>query len=179
MSADRSTVRRRENRGIEHIEHKEDSMNYVTRYRPSGSLFSLPRELDRFMEDALGGWGRGENLREWFPSTDVSETPETLTLRLEVPGLSRDQIKISVENNTLTVRGEKTQETSTEGETFHRTERSFGAFERSFTLPTHVDADNVKAALQDGILKITLPRREEAKAREIAIEGGSKKRIEA
>jgi HSP20 family protein len=80
----------------------------------------------------------------------------------------------------LTVRGEKSQETSSEDETFHRTERSFGAFERSFSLPSYVDTDNVKASLQDGVLTVTLPRREEAKAREIAIEGGGqKKRIEA
>jgi HSP20 family protein len=153
-------------------------MSHLTRYRPSG-IFSVPRELDRFMEEALGSWGRGENLHEWFPVTDVSETPESLTLRLEVPGLSRDQLKISVENNTLTVRGEKKQETSSEDETFHRTERSFGAFERSFTLPPYVDTDTVKASLHDGVLSVTLPRREEAKAREISIEGGSQKRLQS
>jgi HSP20 family protein len=155
-------------------------MNYLSRQRPSAGIFSLPRELDRFMEETLGPWGRGESLRQWFPVTDVSETPESLTLRLEVPGLSRDKLKIAVENNTLTVRGEKSQETSSEDETFHRTERSFGAFERSFTLPPYVDTDNVKASLQDGVLTVTLPRREEAKAREISIEGGGqKKQIEA
>ncbi|HET9334678.1 MAG TPA: Hsp20/alpha crystallin family protein [Gemmatimonadota bacterium] len=155
-------------------------MTYVTRYRPFNNVFALPRELDRMMDEALGSWGRGgENLRQWFPVTDVSETPEALTLRLEVPGLSRDQLKISVENNTLTVRGEKTQETSSEDETFHRTERSFGGFERSFSLPPYVDTEDVKAALQDGVLAITLPRRAEAKAREISIDGGSKKKIES
>lgn len=154
-------------------------MTYLTRYRPINGLFSLPREIDRMMEDTLGPWGRGENLRQWFPVTDISETPESLTLRLEVPGLTRDQIKISVENNTLSVRGEKVQETSSEDESFHRTERSFGAFERSFALPPYVDTDQVKASLNDGVLAISLPRREEAKAREISIEGSGKKRIEA
>lgn len=154
-------------------------MTYLTRYRPINGLFSLPREIDRMMEESLGPWGRGENLRQWFPVTDISETPESLTLRLEVPGLTRDQIRISVENNTLSVRGEKVQETSSENESFHRTERSFGAFERSFALPPYVDTDQVKASLNDGVLAISLPRREEAKAREISIEGGGKKRIEA
>lgn len=154
-------------------------MTYLTRYRPINGLFSLPREIDRMMEESLGPWGRGENLRQWFPVTDISETPESLTLRLEVPGLTRDQIRISVENNTLSVRGEKVQETSSENEAFHRTERSFGAFERSFALPPYVDTDQVKASLNDGVLAISLPRREEAKAREISIEGGGKKRIEA
>lgn len=157
-------------------------MTYLTRYRPLDSVFSLPRELDRWMDEALGGvqYARGENLRTWFPLTDVSETPEHLTLRLEVPGLSREDVKISVENNTLTVRGEKKQETSSEDENFFRAERTYGAFERSFSLPTHVNSDDVKASLQDGILTIRFPRREEAKAREIAIEGnGKEKRIQA
>jgi HSP20 family protein len=102
-------------------------MTYVTRYRPFNNVFALPRELDRMMDEALGSWGRGgENLRQWFPVTDVSETPEALTLRLEVPGLSRDQLKISVENNTLTVRGRRPGASS--GDEACRTERSFGAF---------------------------------------------------
>ena len=155
-------------------------MTYVTRYRPLNNIFGLSRDLDRMVDEAIGSWGRGENLRQWLPDTDVSETPEALTLRLEVPGLSRDQLKLSVENNMLTVRGEKTQETSSEDETFHRTERSFGAFERSFALPPYVDTEDVKASLEDGVLVIMLPRREESKAREISIEGdGQKKHIEA
>lgn len=153
-------------------------MTFITRYRPANTAFSLPREMDRWFDEALNlaPWGRGENLRQWFPATDVSETPEHLTLRLEVPGLSREDIKISVESNTLTVRGEKTQETSTENETFYRTERSYGSFERSFSLPAHVDTEHVSAAMTDGVLTIKLPRREEARAREIAIEGGKEQR---
>ncbi|MBW3660613.1 MAG: Hsp20/alpha crystallin family protein [Gemmatimonadetes bacterium] len=158
-------------------------MTFLTRYRPYRSpLSALPRELDRLMDEALGTmeWGRGENLRNWFPVTDVSETPEHLSLRLEVPGLSRDQIKISVEDNMLTVRGEKKQETTREDETFYRTERSYGSFERSFSLPTHFDKDAIHASLEDGVLTIRVPRREEAKAREISIEGsGERKEIEA
>ena len=102
---------------------------------------------------------------------DVSETPEHLVLHLEVPGMSRDQIKISVENNVLTVRGEKQQEATQENESWYRTDRSYGSFERSFSLPTHVDSDNVRAMLENGVLTIKLPRREEARPREIAIEG--------
>jgi HSP20 family protein len=155
-------------------------MNNVTRYRPLNSVFAMPRDLSRLMDDVFGGnWEIGENLRQWLPATDVSETPEAVTLRLEVPGLTRDQIRIAVENNTLTVRGEKTQETSSENETFRRTERSFGSFERSFSLPAYVDTDNVQASLQDGVLSVTLPRREETKAREIQIEGGNRKQVES
>ena len=146
-------------------------MTTLTRFRPIDGFLSLPRELDRWMEEALAGWGRGENLRSWFPVTDVSETPEHLILRLEVPGMKRDDVKISVENNVLTVRGEKRQESAQENESWYRTERSYGAFERSFSLPPHVDPDNVRASLDSGVLTVKLPRREEARPREIPIEG--------
>jgi HSP20 family protein len=147
-------------------------MTFLTRYRPLEDVFTLPRQIDRWMNEALGSieWGGGESLRQWLPATDVSETPEALVLRLEVPGLSREDLKISVERNILTVRGEKEQEVATENETFHRTERSYGSFERSFSLPSHVDADDVKAALKAGVLTLRLPRREEARAREITID---------
>lgn len=153
-------------------------MTYPTRYRPFDAVFTLPRQLDRWMNEAFGDLqlGTAENLRTWFPVTDVSETPEHLVLRLEVPGLAREDIKLSVERNTLTVRGEKRQETATENENFYRSERSYGSFERSFALPSHVDADAVKAAMENGVLTITFPRREEAKAREIQIEGGGQRK---
>jgi len=157
-------------------------MTYLTRYRPLNNIWNLPRELDRMFDETLGNiqFGRGENLRQWFPVTDVSETPDFLVLKLEVPGMDREDLKISVENNTLTVRGEKKQETSSEDETFFRTERSYGSFERTFALPSHVDHDNVKASLENGVLTVRLPRREEARAREITIEGeGEAKKIEA
>ena len=157
-------------------------MTHLTRYHPFDSVFALPRQLDRWMNEAFGDLqlGTAENLRTWFPVTDVSETPDQLILRLEVPGLSRDDIKLSVERNTLTVRGEKRQETTTEGENFYRNERAYGSFERSFALPSHIDADAVKATMENGVLTITFPRREEAKAREIQIEGaGQRKEIKA
>lgn len=153
-------------------------MTYLTRYTPFDGVLTLPRQLDRWMNEALGDLqlGSAENLRTWFPVTDVSETPEHLTLRLEVPGLSREDIKLSVERNTLTVRGEKRQETATENESFYRSERAYGAFERSFALPSHIDADSVKASLENGVLTIRFPRREEAKARQIEIEGGGQRK---
>lgn len=153
-------------------------MTYLTRFRPYDSVFALPRQLDRWMNEALGDLqlGSAENLRTWFPATDVSETPEYLTLRLEVPGLSRDDVMLSIERNTLTVHGEKRQETTTENENFYRSERSYGSFERSFALPSHVDPDGVKASMENGVLTIRFPRREEAKARPIEIEGGDRRK---
>jgi HSP20 family protein len=149
-------------------------MTYLTRYRPWSNVLSLPHELDRWMDEAFGtrDWFRAAD-RQWFPAVDVSETPDFLTLRLEVPGMATEDIKIGVENSTLTVRGEKKHETKTEDETFYRSERSYGAFERSFSLPGYVNNEDVHAKLEDGVLTIRLPRREEAKSREITIEGGS------
>ena len=153
-------------------------MTYLTRYRPIDSVFTLPRQLDRWMSEAFGDLqlGSAENLRTWFPVTDVSETAEELVLRLEVPGLSREDVKLSIERSTLTVRGEKRQETTTENENFYRSERSYGAFERSFALPAHVDTEAVKASMENGVLTIRFPRREEAKARPIEIEGGGQRK---
>ncbi|MDX1624569.1 MAG: Hsp20/alpha crystallin family protein [Gemmatimonadota bacterium] len=117
-------------------------------------------------------------VRAWVPATDVSETAESFVLTMELPGVSREDVSISVEDNVLTVRGEKRLER--EHEQRHRTERMHGTFERSFTLPRHVDADAVKAVMESGVLEIRLPRHEEAKAREIRIEGESeRKEIEA
>ncbi|HET6341604.1 MAG TPA: Hsp20/alpha crystallin family protein [Gemmatimonadota bacterium] len=153
-------------------------MTYLTRYRPIDSVFTLPRQLDRWMSEAFGDLqlGTAENLRTWFPATDVSETPDELTLRLEVPGLSREDVALSIERHALTVRGEKRQESTTENENFYRSERSYGSFERSFALPSHVDTDGVKASMENGVLTIRFPRREEAKARPIEIEGGGRRK---
>ncbi|MEJ2151770.1 MAG: Hsp20/alpha crystallin family protein [Gemmatimonadota bacterium] len=156
-------------------------MTYLTRYRPFNSVFSLPHELDRWVDEAFGSrdWFRAAE-RQWFPAADVSETPDFLTLRLEVPGMVTEDIKIGVENNTLTVRGEKKHESKSEDETFFRSERSYGAFERSFSLPGYVNSEDVHAKLDNGVLTIRLPRREEAKSREIAIESAdSTKQIES
>lgn len=156
-------------------------MTYLTRYRPFNSVFSLPHELDRWVDEAFGSrdWFRAAE-RQWFPAADVSETPDFLTLRLEVPGMVTEDIKIGVENNTLTVRGEKKHESKSEDETFFRSERSYGAFERSFSLPGYVNSEDVRAKLDNGVLTIRLPRREEAKSREIAIESAdSTKQIES
>lgn len=152
-------------------------MTFVTHYRPGNDAFSFVRDFDRLVNETLGQLsGREEGARRWTPAADVSETTEALKLRLEVPGLSNEEVNIWVENKVLTIRGEKAEETRQENEKFHRSERVYGSFERSFTLPTHVDAENVKASLRNGVLTVKMPRLPEAKAREIAIE--SEKAIE-
>ena len=107
----------------------------------------------------------------WVPAVDIYESDEKeIVIKAELPGLRRDDIDLTVENNTLTVRGERMPDEGIRDGQFHRSERVFGTCSRSFTLPNTVDAARVKAEYRDGVLTVRLPRREEAKPRQIAVE---------
>ncbi len=106
---------------------------------------------------------------KWLPPVDVRETDEALTLTAEVPGLSKDDVSITLENNVLTISGERRFEKDAEKESYHRIERAYGTFSRSFTLPANVESDKAKATFENGVLSIALPKSEEAKPRKIAI----------
>ena len=106
----------------------------------------------------------------WMPPVDIYSTGEhELVIKAELPGMQKDDIDITVENFTLTIRGEKKSEQTVKDEQFHRVERSYGAFTRSFALPHTVDANNVEAEYRDGVLTVKLPRREEAKPKQIKV----------
>lgn len=107
----------------------------------------------------------------WLPPVDIYETPDKeIVLKAELPGLKRDAIDLTVEHNTLTIRGQRPPDDGTADAQFHRSERVFGPFTRSFTLPNTVDAARVKAEYRDGVLTVRLPRREEARPRQIAVD---------
>lgn len=106
---------------------------------------------------------------EWWPAVNVSETPETVVVTAEIPGLEPKEIEISVVGDTLTIRGEKRMEREEKGKTWYRREIVGGKFTRSFTLPTSVDAEHVDATSKAGILTITLPKRAEARAKKIEV----------
>lgn len=132
----------------------------------------MMRELlrwDPFQElGALPAWeGSG-----FVPGFDVKETPEALILQADLPGLTEKDVNISLTGNRLTVTGERRAEQKREGESYYTLERSFGAFTRSFTLPEEVNIDKVQAELKDGVLTLTLPKRPEAKPRQIPLKGG-------
>ncbi len=105
----------------------------------------------------------------WLPPVDVKDTKDGLSITLEVPGVKPEDLKISVENQVLTIRGEKKNVSEETDARWHRFERTFGSFERSFTLPTSVDSDRIEARVTDGVLTLTLPRAEKAKLKEIAV----------
>jgi HSP20 family protein len=106
---------------------------------------------------------------DWIPAVDVEETGENFLIRAEMPGLKKEDVKISLAENILTVSGEKKMETKTDERKYHRLERTYGSFQRSFSLPEPIKADKISAVFKDGILEVKVPKSEEAKPREIDI----------
>ena len=105
----------------------------------------------------------------WMPTVDISETENDFEIRAELPGVSESDVNISVTDNRLTVKGEKRQEAEVEGKNYHRVERRYGNFQRSFTLPRNVETSNIKAGYTDGVLTVLIPKPEAAKPTEIPI----------
>jgi len=105
----------------------------------------------------------------WTPVVDIAEHDDDYVVKVELPGINKDDVKITLENNVLTIRGEKKQEKESKKENFHRIERSYGSFQRSFTLPMTVKNDKIDASYKDGILTIALPKAEEAKPKQIEV----------
>lgn len=130
-------------------------------------LEDMSARLNRLFGDP--GAGEASHRVLWSPAVNVEETKEELRLTAELPGMTIDDIEIEVENNILSLRGQKRQEEETEDRKFHVWERSFGGFERSFTLPRTVKADEISAHFRDGILNIQMPKAPEAKGRKISI----------
>ena len=152
-------------------------MTYITRFQPLSDFVSLQREMSRLFQDF--GRGSEELLTSgtFVPAADIYEDEHNITIKLEVPGIEEKDLDIRLENNTLTVRGERNFEKEEKEENFHRVERRYGSFARSFTLPNSVDSDNAQASYENGILKIKLAKREEAKPKQIKV--GVVKTLEA
>ena len=107
----------------------------------------------------------------WLPPVDIAEERDRILITAELPGFKQDQIQINMEGSVLTIRGERKFEDEKDGRNYHRVERAYGQFVRSFTLPNNVDRDSIKASFRDGVLELDLPKREEAKPRQIQISG--------
>ena len=147
-------------------------MPSIIRYEPFKEMVSLQDRMNRLFEEA---WGRSHRPDEdfitgtWAPAVDVRETKESLEISVELPGMDPKDVAITVENNILTLRGSREFEKADEGETYHRVERAYGAFERSFTLPRSVNAEKINAKFKQGVLHLSLPKREETKPRSVKI----------
>ncbi len=146
-------------------------MNYLTTRKPMRNLFSLHNEMGRVFGDLFGSREGGTDSEEhtWMPVVDVSETETNFEIRAELPGVSENDVKVSVTDNRLTINGEKRHEEKTEGKNYHRAERWYGRFQRSFTLPRHVETASIKAGFKNGILTLTIPKAEIAKPTEVPI----------
>lgn len=141
----------------------------LARWSPITGLAAL--EIDRLNRMFEATWN-GETLTPgaWVPAVDIAETTEkTIVVKAELPEMRREDIKVSFENNVLTIEGQRTLKREESGETYHRVERGYGSFRRSFTMPATVDAGAVAADYKDGVLTITLPRREESRPRQIQV----------
>ena len=133
-------------------------------------MFSLQREMNRVFDSFFRGADEPGLLNgTWIPAVDVAEGDDAYTVKMELPGVNKDDVKITLESNVLTIRGEKQAETEVNEKNFHRTERSYGSFQRSFTLPTSVKNDKIDAVYKDGILTVSLPKAEEAKPKQIEV----------
>ena len=142
----------------------------VIRWKPRNELEGLRREMDRMFDNFYRSSSEDvESLSGIYPFVDIKETKDDLILTAEVPGISKDDINSSFSENTLTIKGEKKEEKKEDNHNYHKSERRFGSFQRSFTLGTKIDADKVKASCKDGILVIEMPKKEEVKPKEIPI----------
>jgi HSP20 family protein len=133
---------------------------------PAAQLFGGLNRLNWMLDEAFNGSGAA---LAWMPACDIIEDKEQLKVVLELPGVRPEDVKINLENQVLTVRGEKKVAAEESKERWHRYERSYGSFERSFTLPGSVDAERIHATAEHGVLTLTLPKSEKAKPREIPV----------
>ncbi len=145
----------------------------IVRWEPFRDLISIQDRMNRIFDEAFRGsrgteedWALGGS---WAPPVDIYEQDGNLVLKAELPGIDPKDVDVRVENNVLTLRGERKFDEEVQRESCHRVERAYGTFSRSFTLPNMVDTSNIKAEFKDGLLQVTMPKREEAKPKQIPI----------
>lgn len=143
----------------------------ITKYDPFRELRSLQDEVNRLFSGALPKSGIQEEILRgaWAPNVDIYENKEKLVLQAELPGMKTEDVDVSVENSVITIKGERRFEKNDEGDNYHRIERAYGSFSRSFTLPQTVTSEGAQANFKDGILTVELAKREETKAKKIEV----------
>ncbi len=146
----------------------------IVRWEPFRDMLSLQERMNRLFDESFRGsrpsneddWALGGT---WAPVVDIFEREGTIVLKAELPGIDLKDVDIRLENNVLTLRGERKIDNEVKRESYHRVERAYGTFSRSFTLPSVVDQEKIKADYRDGVLTVSLPKREEAKPKQISI----------
>lgn len=144
----------------------------LARSNPFREMERMQREMDRLFNGGLTRFTRGEEamtITEWSPSVDISEDDKEFVVKAELPEVKKDDVKVTVEDDVLTIRGERKAEQEEKGKKYHRIERSYGSFERSFTLPEVTDASKISSEFKDGVLTVHLPKNPNAKPKAIEI----------
>jgi HSP20 family protein len=147
----------------------------IVRWEPFRDLVSIQDRMNRIFDDAFRGTSRTAGEDDWAlggawaPAVDIFEKDGSIVLKAELPGVDPKDVDVRVENNVLTLRGERKFESEAKREQYHRVERAYGSFSRSFTLPNVVDTEHIKAEYKDGVLRVNLPQKEEAKPKQISI----------
>jgi HSP20 family protein len=146
----------------------------IVRWNPAGDFVRMREGLDRLVRGLFSDELPEASLvrGEWAPAVDIRETGDNLIITAELPGMGKDDVKVNYEDGVLTIRGEKKQEHEHKDANYHRVERSYGVFERSFRLPSRVAVEKIEAKFKDGVLHLTLPKAEEARPKQIQINVG-------
>lgn len=136
--------------------------------KPWRDVFDFPTDLGRLLDFNFGRLA--SPVASWIPALDLYEEKDNVVVKAELPGMEEKEVEISFEQDTLTIRGEKKQEEEVKEDNYYHLERSYGKFQRSIVIPSHVDATVAKATFKNGVLEIRLPKKEEVKPRQIKIE---------
>jgi len=151
----------------------------IIRWDPYRDVVTLRERMNRLFDDAFSSREQGDlTAGTWSPSVDIHEKDKELVLTAEIPGVKEEDVDVEIEDNVLTLRGKKEFEKETKEEDYHRIERSYGSFYRSFTLPTNVDRDKIEANFDDGLLRITMPKKPELKPKKVNVLKGKNKKTE-
>ncbi len=144
----------------------------IIRWDPFRDLVTLRDRMNRLFEDAVST-ARSEEKdmisSSWAPAVDIYEDEKNLVLTAEIPGINEKDVDIKIENNTLSIHGERKLEKETQEENYHRIERAYGSFYRSFTLPNHIDQDKIQAEHENGVLRIIMPKKPELQPRKVKV----------
>jgi len=137
---------------------------------PLREVSTMREDMERLFDSMLGRYPREREQALWAPAVDVEETNDAMVIRAELPGMKREDIKVRVAEDTVTISGERKYEAEQKDRTFHRVERAYGTFQRTIVLPVSVQGDKAAASYKSGVLELVLPKAERVKAREITVE---------
>ena len=145
---------------------------HLVRWNPIRNMFSLRREMNHMLNDFFYPTRKddqGLSVWNWTPVVDIFDNDDTIVIKAELPGVDKEDIVVDVDGRYLTLKGERSSESEVKEESYHRRESAYGKFERVFTLPAEVDPDKIVADYKDGILKISVPKPEEKKPKQITV----------